>query len=295
MKASHLCSIVFLAALPFAGAAPATILASQTTARNRPSFEVASIRPNRSGGFPGPPYSQRGDRFTAVGVTLKMLIGYSYRVAPWQIEGGPGWVRSQLWNIEAKGDEKLISAASKPRDPFAPDVIALMLQTLLADRFKLRIQRQTREAPVYHLVVAKGWPKIELDEDQKSPPAHDELELRPDGGVPRGSIRMGPHSIAAHAVLIEDFINWCLLSRTDRPIVNRTNLKGLYSFKIQWSQEDSVLGGSTGPPSPIARVNTDFGAAFLTAMKEQLGLQLQSAKGPVDFIVIASVEEPSGN
>ena len=74
-----------------------------------------------------------------------------------------------------------------------------------------------------------------------------------------------------------------------------TNLKGLYDFKMKWSMEDSALGGSARPASPIARANLNFGPAFFAAMKEQLGLELKSAKGPVDFIVVTSAEKPSEN
>jgi uncharacterized protein (TIGR03435 family) len=224
-----------------------------------------------------------------------MLVGYAYRVAPWQVEGGPGWVNSQLWSIEAKGDEKIISAAPKPRGHFTPDVISLMLQSLLEDRFKLKIQYLTKESSVYNLVVARGGPKIELDHDQNPPANVDSAIIIFENEVPRGIARQGYGSIEARAISIKEFINRCLLSRTDRPILDRTNLKGLYNFKMKWSGDDPVLGGSTRPASPIARANLSFGPAFFTAMKEHLGLQLKSAKGPVEFIVITSAEKPSEN
>jgi uncharacterized protein (TIGR03435 family) len=291
IKTSLIRNIIFLTVLLFVIAAAATIFASQMIINRRPSFEVASIRPNRSVGVPMP-YVQRGDRFTAIGATLKSLIGYAYRVRDWQIQGGPGWINSERWDVEAKAEEKSISAAPKPHDPFTLDVIALMLQMLLDDRFKLRIQRQTKESPVHNLVVAKSGLKIKLDDDQSPPRSEPGTFRLPGGRLPRDTIMMGPNSIEAHAISITNFINRCLLSRSDRPVIDRTNLTGLYSFKMQWSREDSA---STGPSSPIAAVDISFGPAFFTALKEQLGLQLESAKGPVEFIVIISVEKPSEN
>jgi uncharacterized protein (TIGR03435 family) len=295
MKTSLSCNIAFLAALLFAVAASASTTALQATTKNRPSFEAASIRPGRSGMVPGPRGANH-DRFTATGVSLKALVGYAYRVAPWQVEGGPGWVNSQPWNIEAKADEKIISAAPKPRDPLAPDVIALMLQSLLEDRFKLRIEHQTKESRVYNLIVAKGGSKIKLDEDKKSPPTH----LYPEGlkqidEVLRGGCTMTLGFVQCRAIPIAGFINMCLLSHTDRPIIDRSNLKGLYNFKMRWSPENPASGSSTGLPSPLTRMDRGFGPAFFTAMKEQLGLELKSAKDPVEFIVITSAEKPSEN
>jgi bla regulator protein blaR1 len=289
MKTSPVRSIFCPAVLLFAITAPSTIISSQTTTR-RPSFEVASIKPNNSVGATTTPPVVAGDYFACRGRTLKTLIAFAYCVRDWQIQGGPGWIDSQRWDVKARAGEKIISATPRPFDPKAPSVMALMLQSLLEDRFQLRIQHQIKESPVYNLVVARGGPKIKLDDDQ-SPPKPSALNesgipaslLAPPGSeLPRGNIRGTPNSIEARAVSIESFIQLVLFTRSDRPVIDRTNLKGLYSIKMKWSLDDSVPGGPIG-----------FGPAFFTAIKEQLGLRLESAKGPVDFIIITSTRKPS--
>lgn len=290
MEKSSIRSILFPAVLLLAIAAPAMTVSSQETTGSRPSFEVASIKPNRSVGVTFMPPIETDDYFAWTGCTLKSLIRYAYRVRDWQIEGEPGWVNSQRWDVEAKAEEKGVSAASKPRDPNARDAIKIMLQSLLEDRFKLRFQRQTKQSSVYNLVLAKGGAKITLDDDQ-SPPA------RPEWGtslVQRGAVRATPDSIEGRAVPIAALVS-ILLSSSDRPVIDCTNLKGLYNFRMKWSLEDSGPAGSTGPSSPIADVNTNFGPALFTAIQEQLGLRLESAKAPVEFIVISSVQKPSAN
>ena len=226
---------------------------------------------------------------------MKELIGYAYSVRWWQIEGGPDWIDSLRWNVEAKADEKIVNAYPEPGDPLAPDVIALMLQSLLEDHFKLTIHHQTKESSVYSLVVADGGPKIELDPDQ-SPPVRFEPEmLKWQKELRRGEARIGSGSIEARAISITNFINGCLLFRSDRPIMDRTNLKDRYNIKMKWSLGGADLVRPTDASSPALDATRNFTPAFFAALQEQLGLMLESGEAPVDFLVITGVQKPSKN
>jgi uncharacterized protein (TIGR03435 family) len=215
----------------------------------------------------------------------------------WQIKGDtPGWVDFDLWDVEGRARAADVDAdrvlkyfprisdsvyQSIDKNKFAKHAkLLLMLQTLLEDRFKLRAEWQTRQAPVYNLVVEKDGPKIK-------PGGAEDVPLR--WKLQPGGMISSRQCIEGRAVPIEKLIA-SLLSGSGRPIVDRTNLKGVYTFWLQWSEEDPGFGNS-----PLARTNTSFGPAFFTALQEQLGLRLESAKGPVEYLVIRSVQKPEGN
>ena len=107
----------------------------------------------------------------------------------------------------------------------------------------------------------------------------------------RGVISSSLNSIEGRAIRIADLIK-DLSVRSDRPVIDRTDLKGLHNFEMKWSLEDSFPGSPTNPPSPAVGRTMNFPPAFFTAIQEQLGLRLESAKAPVDFIVITSVQKP---
>ena len=274
----------------------ATMSSSQETSTG-PSFEVASIKPNPSAREIGGPWTEKVDYFAWNGRTLKTLITTAYRVRNWQVEGGPDWINSQLWDVEARAKAENAGAVSKPGDRSAQHSrLMQMLQSLLEDRFKLKVQRQTRESPVYNLVVAKGGPKIKLDEDQ-SPPTPQGLPAVPSswanpevkrGQLVEGFAPMGGY-IEGRAVPIDRLVS-IIRSRADRPLNDGTNLKGLYNISMKWSEEASGPGDS-----PLVRRSPSIGPALMAALQEQLGLRLESAKGPVEFLVVISAQKPSGN
>jgi uncharacterized protein (TIGR03435 family) len=221
---------------------------------------------------------------------MAYFVPYYWKIE-WQMKGGqPGWVDSQLWDVEARAKPENVEP--NPRGPISqPTKFMLMLQSLLEDRFKLQIERQTRQAPVYNLVVAKGGLKMTADDGQSTPPSPvsgTDTAWAPTPGTiwSRAGGRSGLQSIEGRAVPMERIVQ-SLRSHSDRPIVDRTDLKGLYTFKIQWSVEDSGQGDS-----PLVRMNPSVGPAFFTAVQEQLGLRLESTRGPVDFLVIKNVQKP---
>lgn len=294
MKARIFRNIAFVLFL-FIISAHATTFSAQTQIAGRPSFALASVKPDGSAGeIPGPP-AETSDYFAWHGRTLKTLMCYAYGIRDWQIEGAPDWFDSQLWDVEGKSDQKDLGAEPNALDNKHQHArLMLMLQSLLEDRFSLKIRRQTKQSSVYNLVVAKGGPKIKSDENQSppSPPASGTppssvggWEMRRGSTMERfGSRPPFEQSIEGRAVTIGQLLS-SLRRRSDRPIIDCTNLKGLYSFKIQWSEADSGLGGL-----PPARGGLSLGPAFFKALQEQLGLRLESATGPVEFLAITSIQ-----
>jgi uncharacterized protein (TIGR03435 family) len=183
--------------------------------------------------------------------------------------------------------------------------MSLMLQSLLEDRFQLKIHRETKELPVYDLAVAKGGPKVKLSEDQSPfrPPERGAAPPPPPqrgGPMPRGSMRMGRGDLEATALPLTSLIN-ALSQQLGRTIVDKTGLQGLYDIKLQWTPDALPSGpAGSGGPAGIRGPNEPpppdpAGPTIFTAVQEQLGLRLESSKGPVEIIVIDNVERPAAN
>jgi len=239
-----------------------------------------------------------GGRFTVTNATLKMVVGVAYRVRDFQIFGGPNWVSTDRWNIEAKAEEGSIPPPARPPDPRVPDPLSLMAQSLLEERFQLKMHRETRELPIYELLVAKGGSKMKLSADQSpempfksgSPPPMP----RPGEPAPRGMMRMGRGGLETNGASISNFVIG-LSQQLGRPVIDKTGLAGFYDIKLQWTPE---LGQGPVPPagSELTPQSPDAsGPSIFTAIQEQLGLRLESAKGPVEVLVIDSVQKPTEN
>ena len=245
------------------------------SAPERPAFEVASVKPNQSGDR-GMSFGRPPGRFTATNVTLKLLITYAYGVSDHQISGGPSWLNSERYDIVAKepADDPSV-ARTMPMLHENPGVAKtmLMLQTLLSDRFQLRLLRETKELPGYALVVAKNGHKLHEGE-----------------GTGNG-MRIGRGRITTQAISMDNFSK-NLGRLPGRPVVDRTALKGKFAFTLEWTPDPSQPTGLLGPsPAPV----DDSGPSIFTALQEQLGLKLEPQKGPVEILVIDHVEKPSEN
>jgi uncharacterized protein (TIGR03435 family) len=275
---------------------------SQTPGETKPSFEVASIRPNTSAEMGMSIMNQPGGRFVATGMTFRFLMTFAYHVRDFQIIGGPGWITSDRWNIEARAEEGTVPPPTGISDPNAPDPIALRLQSLLEDRFRLKFHRETREFPVYELIVAKGGSKMKLSEDQGPfrPPEQGDPPpppIRPGGPMPRGSMRMGRGDLEANGVGFASFVQ-VLSQQLGRTVIDKTGLKGLYDIKLQWTPDMGQGIGAVGalPPGVDPPPASDPSRpSIFTAIQEQLGLKLESTKGPVEVLIIDSVEKPTEN
>ena len=276
--------------------------AAQTTGAPLPSFEVASIKPNHSGerrrGFGLQP-----DRFTATNVTTKMLVTFAYNIRDLQVSGGPSWMDSTTYNIDAREEGSIVEKLkSLPRDQRRAQ-IRLMVQSLLADRFKLIVSRETQDLPVYALVVAKNGPKLhEARPGDTYPNGIKGL----DGRGHAGMVHSGGDHISAQGISItslnhdEGSLVDLLSQQLGRTVLDQTGLKGKYDIALKWTPDqnpDGMVQGPDGgrPGAESAPPPDSSGPSIFTAIQEQLGLKLEPTKGPVDVIVIDHIERPSAN
>jgi uncharacterized protein (TIGR03435 family) len=271
-------------------------LASQTPAQQKPSFEVASIKPNVSGDLRVSLETQAGGRFTATNVSLKMLITNAYHVLNFQVLGGPDWINKDRWDVLAKAEDGTMpSTPSAGRSRSLPDSIQVLTQALIEDRFRLRMHRETRQLSVYDLVIAKDGLRMKLSEDQ-TPPAEPAKENAPQpfwgGSISRGNLMMGPSNINARAITVSDLVG-ALSFLLGRTVIDKTKLAGFYDVNLQWTPDIDQPMDVFDPTLPFPR-HPD-GPSIYTALQDQLGLRLVSAKGPVPVIVIDSVQKPSVN
>jgi uncharacterized protein (TIGR03435 family) len=244
----------------------------QSTAAPRPEFEVASINLDKSGdslvNVPAP----HGGRFTATNIPLQYLISTAYR---FPLSGAPAWLLSDRYDIEAKADGNPTFEEMFP-----------MLQRLFEDRLRLRFHHETKERPIYALVVAKAG---KLHESQVG------CGATPSPAPCRFMIL--PRHLGSQKATIAQLVD-ALSNVTGRVVVDRTNLTGTYDINLDYTPEHQEFHPSTGaarldtPPLPPIDLE---GPSLFTALQEQLGLKLEPQKGPVDIMIIDHVERPSEN
>jgi uncharacterized protein (TIGR03435 family) len=222
----------------------------------RAEFEVASIKPTGTKDGSLTFSYPAGGRFSCRNLNVRFLLRIAYDVQDYQIVGGPGWIASEGFDIEARP-----AAGDGSRDQ-----VREMLRALLADRFQLALHRETRQLPIYALVVGKSGPKLPVADSSASS----------DGSQKMGQLTTRKMSMASLASLLTFDLK--------RPVRDETRLAGEFAFTLDWTpglgESDSGVGSK---PSLFA------------AVQEQLGLKLESKKGPVGVLVIDRVERPSGN
>jgi uncharacterized protein (TIGR03435 family) len=224
------------------------------------------------------------DGFSAWFITLQQIISVAYGVERFQISGGPSWLPSERFDIEAKMDAATADALEKLSHVQRVLAQQQMLQALLANRFQLTVHRETKELTIYTLVIAKGGPKLKEAKPGDTPGA----------GSMRGSVLSG--EVTAHAVPIARLAH-DLTQMLGHPVLDKTELKGVYDFKLQFTPDDRLQPPSGLAPNqrlPVPPADSNAPSLF-DALPEQLGLKLESGKGPVEVIVIDHVERPSGN
>jgi bla regulator protein blaR1 len=209
----------------------------QSQAPSKPSFEVASVKPSAgAGNFMGIGRAP-GGRFTANNVPLRFLIQNAYRVRDFQVIGGPSWMASERWDVEAKAEEGSIPAPSGPPDPNVADPMSIRLQSLLEERFQLKLHRETRELPIYTLTIVKDGLKMKSVEAPprlvpgQAPPGPSPPPPPPGGGLPAnftpapGSVMMSPGRLLGSAMTMTQLVN-SISGLLGRSIVDKTELKG---------------------------------------------------------------------
>ena len=268
--------------------------AAQNSARTTPpAFEVASIKVNKANDNIVTSRSANG-RYTVTGHTLAMLIRSAYRVQEFQVVGGPEWIDTIRFDIQATEPAGL--AAGPPGTvapgPGQPTGQQLMLQSLLADRFHLTVHRETRERPVYALVLARGDRKLgpQLQRSTK-----DCAATRTCGtNIGPGYIRVTGVTMAQLATAFSNLSSTG--SSLNRLVVDRSGLDGTYDAELRFTPE-FVPPGFAGPgPTPSGQPPIDpNGPSIFTAVQEQLGLKLDAQRGPVEVLVIDRAAQPTEN
>lgn len=240
----------------------------------RLQFEVATIKPNKSG-VPGAHVGTDGPRrFSSENASLQFLVQWAWSVREFQIVGGPKWFSSDRFDIQAVAESDATFEQSR-----------LMLRTLLEDRFQLKVHREKREQPVYILTQSKNGTKIQplppggcVELDAKTrPPA--------EGATPAklcGSAGWGPSQVKGTGLTMANLATY-LSDALERPVVDQTGLAGFYDIELTWTPDDSVAAAA------------DLGPSIFTAIQEQLGLRLDASRAPAEVLVVDSAQQPPEN
>jgi bla regulator protein blaR1 len=282
--------------------------AQATRSADTPGFEVSAVRPCSPAdpvGRSSEPIGHGTLKVSCMTVIDFMQSAYvswanGHLNSPkWlRIEGGPAWIKSERYTINAK------SQADAPFEMLTGP----MLQLLLEDRFKLKTHRETREIPVYALTVAKSGPKLKPVAEGSCTPS-DQFSVEkflamggPDQKLPDlcGTTKGGPSPSGNGFTIARDFHGMTLAQfgralPLDRPVTDKTGIAGMFDFHLEFAIDDTTRS-AVPPNSPAAALASDpSGPSIFTALQEQLGLKLEPAKGPGEFLVIDSVEHPSQN
>lgn len=275
-------------------------LTAQSPANNSAGvrFEVISVKPNPTGRAG---WTQTrvlpGGRYIATNMPIRLLIGQTYQVQSYRLIGGPAWIETDAFDIVATADRDLSPAnGQRPLND--------ALKALLAERFKLKIHTETRQLPAYNLVVARGdkkfGPNLIRSERTDCAAILAEVAARAAGGPPPPPLPGGqaPPCGGFNGIGVLSLDSATLLRFSDvlsaelnRKVFDRTGLNGLFNVRLTWTP-DPLPPGPLPPDAPPIDPN---GPSLFTAVQEQLGLTLESTTGPVDVVVIDSVERPEPN
>ena len=263
-------------AIATAAAVMGTLHAQAPEPSPQPRFEVASIKENKSNDGIVAIQTQKG-RYTARGFTLAALIRNAYRVQEFQIVGGPAWINTERFDVEA-----VFPDADRAR-------VDLMLRALLAERFKLTVHNEKRDRPIYALTFSRSdkrlGPQLEKSTidcaTAKGPDACS-------GSVAPGFIRLRGRTMAQFAESLSTLT--MTGSSLNRLIVDRTGLEGPYHVTLKFTPENIPPAGIPGLPAVDPN-----GPSIFTALQEQLGLKLEASNGMVDVLVVDSAARPTPN
>ncbi len=284
------------------GVLTAPTIQAQNAPANTPKFEVASIRACKDPSN-GPAEHSSPGRLATDCHELLNLIGNAYNAfadghlnlnaEPTPINGGPPWLHSASYDINAKAEG----------NPSVEMMLGPMMQKLMEDRFHLKIHRETREGPVYFLTVARGGPKLHsFTEGSCTPWSNPPPPLQPGTKYCGSTVRGGISSSAEALGATVDEFSKTLRLLVDRPVIDKTGITGRFDIRVEFSREGTELAAiRTVPPragtvpGPAPASDPAGPPSIFTALQEQLGLRLESGRGPVDMLVIDHIEKPSEN
>lgn len=249
-------------------------------------FEVASVKPNRSGDLSVTFDLPAPDRFTATNVPLRDLIRFAYDVQNPRLQGGPDWIRSERFDVVAKADRSLGSWG--PSGP--PTDLLVMLRSVLTERFALAMHRETRTLPAYALVRAKEngqlgpelrRSSLDCDSAAKTPQPTCGMRIGP------GQMVIGGTPLSQLATVLSQFVQ--------RVVIDRTELAGPFDLRLSWTPQQPPLGEPPPPGAPALPPVDPNGASIFAAVQEQLGLKLEPAQVPLEVLVIDRVDRPTSD
>jgi uncharacterized protein (TIGR03435 family) len=254
-------------------------------AGTKPAFDVVSIKKNNDPNSPTLFSLPVGGRLRLVNQTPRMLVSSSYGIQDYQLIGGPEWLRTDRFDVEA-----ITQATPLPPLP----QFLLMIRQIMADRFSLVMHAETRELPIYRLVTARA-------DGQLGPKIHPTICKPPDPSIPNSAAnvgvggagvcgnRIGRFSMTIGGNTMDGFAaSLGRLAVIGRPVVNATGLREKFDWELAWA-----------PDVPVERQGPDAtapdGLSIFTALQEQLGLKLEATRGPVNVLVIDAVDRPTEN
>ena len=256
-----------------------TLQAQAVGTATTPILEVASVRlappseidsMKQSGQIPRAAFP--GNKITVTAMSLVGMVRVAYDVRVYQVSpGGPSWINDDAYDIEAKAEGDVTLTL---------DGFRQLLQKVLADRFRLTVHRETKEIPVYALVVGARGPKLTESKSDKY------------------SMRVGATQIDISDGALGQLTGALTSYVVDRPVLDRTGLTGRYDLTLKFApepvQRPSPLPEAFSPPAAAPSIPSDAPSLF-TAVQDQLGLRLESTKAPIDLLLIDHVERPSEN
>lgn len=269
----------------------ASCLHSQS-AGQKLTFEVASVKPSPLTQTGGPKPTGVGSgvvdpvHFERKNANLASLIMFAYGVKPYQVTG-PAWLTVDRFDVIASVPE----GTTKPQQ-------LVMLQNLLAERFQLALHRESKEEPVYNLVVAKDGPKFKEyvppadADDQPKPRARSAIDadgfaVLPPGGGLVAMMKDGQSKASLHDNITMARLTLILGGNVDHPVIDQTGLAGTYDIALRWISDRSGAGMAESTP--------DVGPSIYSALPSQLGLRLERARGKIEVLVVDHAEKPSAN
>jgi uncharacterized protein (TIGR03435 family) len=235
-----------------------------------PSFEVATIKPSKPDDQ-RKAFVVRGNEFHIINQPLTQIISFAYSVQAKQVIGLPDWGDSDKFDIDGKPDGEGAPNGKQWK---------IMIQKLLADRFKLTFHKDKKELSVYVLSVSKTGAKMTKNDSAPN-------------GLP-ALFFQGLGKLNVRNALMTDFAGLMQSAVLDRPVLDQTALTGRFDFSLNWTPDDSQFAGM-GARVPPPTDSADAPPNLYTAIQEQIGLKLEATKAPADVMVIDHVEKPSAN
>ena len=234
-------------------------------------FEVATIKPSIPD-RPGKVFTVKGRQVLTINTTANDLITFAYDLHTRQIVGGPPWMESEKYDVTGQPESEGVPSRVQ---------LSAMMRKLLEDRFKFTFHREKRELPVYAITVAPGGPKLTKNDNNPN-------------GLP-GLFFKGLGTLPAMNATMGDLAGVMQTAVLDRPVLDKTGLQGRWDFTLRWTPDETQFVNMGVRVTPPPANDPDAPPGLFTAFQEQLGLKLESTKGPVEVLVVDKIDKPSEN